>query len=41
MKGIPLVVVQKLLNHSDLETTSRYAHLSPDAGKDAVLDLWS
>lgn len=40
MKGTPLIVVQKLLNHSDLETTSRYAHLSPDAGKDAVLDLW-
>jgi len=41
MKGTPLIVVQKLLNHSDLETTSRYAHLSPDAGKDAVLDLWA
>ena len=40
MNGTPLVVVQKLLNHSDLETTSRYAHLSPDAGKDAVLGLW-
>ncbi len=40
MKGTALIVVQKLLNHSDLETTSRYAHLSPDAGKDAVLDLW-
>lgn len=40
MQGTPLVIVQKLLNHSDLETTSRYAHLSPDAGKDAVLDLW-
>lgn len=39
MNGTSLVVVQKLLNHSDLETTSRYAHLSPDARKDAVLDL--
>jgi len=40
-KDISLVVVQKLLNHSDLETTSRYAHLAPDAGKNAVLELWS
>jgi len=40
MKGTPLVIVQKLLNHSELETTSRYAHLSPDAGQNAVLDLW-
>lgn len=40
MNGTSLVVVQKLLNHSDLETTARYAHLSPDAGKDAVLELW-
>ena len=41
MNGTPLVIVQKLLNHSELETTARYAHLSPDAGKDAVLNLWS
>lgn len=41
MKGTPLTIVQKLLNHSELETTTRYAHLSPDAGKNAVLNLWS
>ena len=41
MNGTPLTIVQKLLNHSELETTSRYAHLSPDAGKDAVLSLWN
>ena len=40
MRGTPLVIVQKLLNHSELETTTRYAHLSPDAGQDAVLHLW-
>jgi len=40
MKGTPLVIVQKLLNHSELETTSRYAHLAPDAGHDAVMELW-
>jgi len=41
MRGTPLVIVQKLLNHSELETTSRYAHLSPDAGQNAVLNLWT
>ena len=41
MKGTPLIIVQKLLNHAELETTSRYAHLSPDAGIDAVMELWS
>jgi site-specific recombinase XerD len=40
MKGTPLVIVQKLLNHSELETTARYAHLAPDAGHDAVMELW-
>ena len=41
MKGTPLLIVQKLLNHAELETTSRYAHLAPDAGVDAVKELWS
>ena len=41
MNKTPLMVVQKLLNHSELETTARYAHLSPDAGEDAVMELWS
>ena len=41
MKGTPLVIVQKLLNHAELETTARYAHLAPDAGIDAVMELWS
>ncbi len=40
MNGTALLVVQKLLNHSELETTARYAHLAPDAGQDAVLNLW-
>lgn len=40
MNQIPLVIVQKLLNHSELETTARYAHLSPDAGQNAVMELW-
>jgi len=41
MRGTPLVIVQNLLNHSELETTARYAHLAPDAGMDAVMELWS
>ena len=41
MNGTPLMIVQKLLNHSELETTARYAHLAPDAGIDAVMGLWS
>jgi integrase len=40
MRGAPLLVVQKLLNHCDLLTTARYAHLAPDAGQEAVLNLW-
>ena len=40
MKGTPLLVVQKLLNHNELETTARYAHLAPDAGANAALNLW-
>jgi len=41
MKGTSLVIVQNLLNHAELETTARYAHLAPDAGMDAVMGLWS
>lgn len=40
MQGTSLTIVQKLLHHRDLETTARYAHLSPDAGLSAVMDLW-
>ena len=27
-------------NHSELETTARYAHLAPDAGMNEVMGLW-
>lgn len=30
MAGIPLPALQRLLGHSDIKTTMRYAHLSPD-----------
>lgn len=41
MRGAPLKAVQELLGHADMTMTMRYAHLSPDARRDAVrlLDL--
>jgi integrase len=41
MRGVPLKTVQELMGHSTIEMTMRYAHLSPDARRDAVklLDL--
>jgi integrase len=38
-EGVPLYDVQKLLGHSSYQTTTRYAHLSPDAHT-AVEDAW-
>ena len=39
-KGIALPIVKKLMDHADINTTMRYSHLAPDAGKDAVSNLW-
>lgn len=36
MRGAPLEAVQELLGHQDIKMTMRYAHLSPDARRDAV-----
>lgn len=36
MRGVPIRTVQELLGHSTIEMTTRYAHLSPDARRDAV-----
>jgi integrase len=36
MRGAPLKAVQELLGHATIEMTMRYAHLSPDARRDAV-----
>ncbi|MEQ9319108.1 MAG: tyrosine-type recombinase/integrase [Polyangiaceae bacterium] len=36
MRGAPLKSVQELLGHGTIEMTMRYAHLSPDARRDAV-----
>jgi integrase len=36
MRGVPIKTVQELLGHSSIEMTMRYAHLSPDARREAV-----
>ncbi|MBI3129508.1 MAG: site-specific integrase [Candidatus Tectomicrobia bacterium] len=36
MKGATLKAVQELLGHADIKMTMRYAHLSPDARREAV-----
>jgi integrase len=39
MRGVTLKAVQELLGHATMEMTMRYAHLSPDVKRDAVLLL--
>jgi site-specific recombinase XerD len=34
--GIDLTVVRELLTHKDMTTTQRYAHLRPDAVREAA-----
>ena len=41
MNGVPLLTIQKLMNHKDIDMTMRYAKLAPDAGKDAVDALYN
>jgi len=36
MAGAPLKAIQELLGHSNIQTTMRYAHLSPSALEDAM-----
>ena len=38
-KGTPLYTVSKLLGHSSIKMTERYAHLAPDTQRAAVMDL--
>ncbi len=37
--GVPLKTVQELLDHKDIKTTMRYAHLSPEHLRDAINKL--
>ena len=39
MNGVDLPTVQRLLGHSDIQTTMIYAHLAPDHLSDAVNKL--
>jgi len=36
MKGVSLIFINKLLNHSDLEQTARYAHFTVDQLNDSI-----
>lgn len=38
IRGAPLQIIQKLLNHKDIKMTMRYAHLMPDSGKEWVVN---
>lgn len=38
--GTPIYTIQRLMNHSDISMTLRYAKLSPDNGKDAVNNIF-
>lgn len=40
IKGTPILTIQKLLNHKDINMTLRYAKLAPDNGKDEVIKLY-
>ena len=39
INGTPIFTIQKLMNHKDIKMTLRYAKLSPDSGRDAVVRL--
>ena len=40
INGTPIFTIQKLMNHSDINMTLRYAKLSPDSGRDFVNNLY-
>ena len=37
--GTPIYTIKKLMNHSNIEMTMRYAKLAPDSGFDSVRNL--
>jgi len=39
IRGVGIYTIKKLMNHSDIKMTMRYAKLSPDVGFDAVKEL--
>jgi len=41
INGTPIFTIQKLMNHSDITMTMRYAKLAPDSGRNAVEGLYN
>lgn len=41
INGVPIQYISKILNHSDLTTTQRYAHLSKNSGEKEITDMMS
>ncbi|WP_330848527.1 tyrosine-type recombinase/integrase [Aliarcobacter butzleri] len=39
INGTPIFTIQKLMNHKDIRMTLRYAKLSPDSRREAVINL--
>jgi len=40
IKGVPILTIQKLINHKEIKMTLRYAKLAPDSGKDVIEGLY-
>lgn len=40
IKGVPILTIQKLLNHKEIKMTLRYAKLAPDSGKEVIEGLY-
>lgn len=40
INGTPIFTIQRLMNHSDIKMTMRYAKLAPDSGKNEVKGLY-
>ena len=41
IKGTPILTIKKLMNHSDINHTLRYAKLGSNSGKDIVKKLYN
>ncbi|MGL6107538.1 tyrosine-type recombinase/integrase [Romboutsia sp.] len=39
IQGVPIIKIQALLNHKNIQMTMRYAKLEPDAGKSEAIEL--
>lgn len=40
INGTPIFTIQKLMNHSDIKMTLRYAKLAPESGRSDILNLY-